>query len=140
MVDLEFHDGPERGDVDGAIAAEEKEDVCLKTGNRVCIVTFTNTDIPFIVNGLETDPIELRPFSYFFTEQKIWRSWCNIGWIPFTRKCLSHPKVRHELGKGGASEKQRSLLEALESDYQKGALECQSLGFNNKVFDCQLPV
>ena len=50
------------------------------------------------------DPIEIRPFGFTFTKERIWKAWCKIGFIPMNRKCLESFKVRQEIGVGGADD------------------------------------
>ena len=51
-------------------------------------------DIPTIVMGTEGDAIVDRPFLHTFTKDRMQKAWDNIGFVPFTRKCLSNKKVR----------------------------------------------
>ena len=55
------------------------------------------------------------------------------------REALNDPKVRRELGEGGASEEEGQRLQMLEDEYKKGAEKLSSLGYNGKVFDIELP-
>ncbi len=46
--------------------------------------------------------MELRPFDYHYTKEEIIESWLAVGFLPMTGKAAEDPKVRHELGEGGA--------------------------------------
>ena len=56
-----------------------------------------NYDIPEIVDGKPGYDIKKRPWTYCFTRAKIFKSWLNIGFVPFTRWALKHKKVHHIL-------------------------------------------
>ncbi len=73
-----------------------------------CVVKLEGNDLAFIVNGRPDDPIELRPFDFTFTKERIWKSWCNIGWIPMIRKCFEHPEVRKESSLAALMKKRRT--------------------------------
>ena len=68
-------------------------------------------DLSTFVNGEVGDPIDMKPFDKFFTKERIVSSWERVGFIPFSRNCLNHKKVRHELGEEG--EAKSSELEGL---------------------------
>ena len=50
-------------------------------------------DIPFITNGMPHDPKSKSPFKSTFTRKNITNSWENVGFVPFTRKCLQSMQV-----------------------------------------------
>jgi len=52
------------------------------------------------------------------TPEKFFKSWMAVGFVPFTRKALSHKKVRHMLGDRGAKQ----------------------IGLNDFVFGVELPL
>ena len=54
------------------------------------------------MNGWPSNPIELRPFDCHFTAKKIIKTWIAVGFFPMTGNAVNDPKVRHELGDGGA--------------------------------------
>ena len=56
-----------------------------------------------------------------------------------TRNTLNDPKVRYEVGDGGAPEEEGKQLVLLEEEYQEGARALQELGYNGDVFDLELP-
>ena len=56
------------------------------------------------------------------------------------RSAVNDPKVRYELGEGGAPEEDGKRLALLEEAYKEGAAGLQSLGFNGiDAFDLELP-
>jgi hypothetical protein len=93
-------------------------------------------DLATIVNGEPIDEIGMRPFDNVFTKEKIMGSWAKIGFIPFTRKCLSNEKVRHELGQHVANVD----LENLQEKYDGLVGKAEAQGFNAGVFDGAIPV
>jgi len=60
-------------------------------------VKLTNADLARIVNGLETDPPEKRPFSWTFAPENIAKTLDKLGYIDsrgwVTRAAINHPKV-----------------------------------------------
>lgn len=109
-----------------------------ETKKKPCVVNLDCEDLSFIVNGHHFDPVELRPFRYTFTKDRIWKSWCNIGWIPMTRKCLEHHKVRHELVPGGADEGARKDMETWKEDYEDIKKKCQDIGLKTDSLNVDL--
>ena len=71
----------------------------------------TNCDLPTIVNGKKTDPIELQPFDLCFRKKNIWKWWNNVGFMPMTREFLNGEKVRQELGEGGSLVEQEKMVD-----------------------------
>ena len=57
-----------------------------------------NYDLSETIDGKPGYGIKKRPWSYCFTPPKIFRSWLNIRFTPFTRQALRNKKVRHMLG------------------------------------------
>ena len=119
---------------------EDEDNFEFQVNNSVCHVSIGNHDLPFIVNGLPTDPIEKRPFDYIFTRSNIWKWWVAVGFIPMNRNACNDEKVRYELGEGGAPPDASNRLELLEADYMKFARELDELGFNGDILDLKLPV
>ena len=74
-------------------------------------VNLNQADIPAIVMGKEGDSIEDRPFLKVFTKDRMKKAWDNIGFVPFTRKCLSNKKVRHKLRESKGSTEATKLEE-----------------------------
>ena len=111
-------------------------------GKRQKIKTakLTNNDIQTIVNGMKGDPIEKRPFNSCATKANIFKSWMNVGFVPFTRNALKHEKVRHELGDGGASEDMTQKLQDMTTEYESLKSKVSDAGLNESVFNVKLPV
>jgi hypothetical protein len=95
-------------------------------------------DLSTVVNGEVGDPIDMKPFDKFFTKERIVSSWERVGFVPFSRNCLNHKKVRHELGEEG--EAKSSELEDLQEDYDHLVSLARRRGFNAGVFDASIPV
>jgi hypothetical protein len=66
-----------------------------------------------VINGYPGDPVELCPFDYCFTKEKIIKSWINVGFMPMTGNTALDPKVRHEFGEGGAPAESTNQIERL---------------------------
>ena len=49
-----------------------------KKEKKLFIITLDGNDLSFIVNGKKDDPIKLCPFGFTFTNERIWKAWCNI--------------------------------------------------------------
>ena len=118
---------PERGD--------QHEDATKEFTKVKCVVGLTNADLSVMINGKEDDEIENKPFDRCFIKSKILDAFYKVGFVPFTRKCLSNPKVRHELDEGTSKSGE---LEKIQENYNKHRKEVEKLGFNN-VFDAKLP-
>ena len=100
-----------------------------------------NLDLGNMVNGYPDDPIDLRPYENTFTRPNILQWWRKAGFLPMTRNALNNPKVRFELGDGGAPEEAGKRLALLEEAYREGAMELQAMGYNGiDAFDLELPV
>jgi hypothetical protein len=65
--------------------------------------------------------LELRPFDFHFTKEGIIRSWIAVGYLPMTGKAMEDPKVKHELGEGGAPPAAAKHLAALNKEYKIAA-------------------
>ena len=109
----------------------------LTHGKSVCNVTIGNPDLPRIVNGFPGDPIQKRPFDFVFTKENIWGWWKKVGFMPMSRNSLNHPKVRWELGEGGAPEEATVRLELLVDDYNERARMLNANGFNGDILDLE---
>ncbi len=94
------------------------EEVYKTRGRSVCNVIFSNLDLGHLVNGWPGDPVKLCPFDFNFTVEKIKKSWLAVGFLPMTGAAAFHPKLRHELGEGGAPEEAAKRLQLLRADYQ----------------------
>ena len=100
----------------------------------------TNSDLPEMINGRLGEPIEERPFDACFTPKGSWGSWMQIGFVPLTRHALSHKKVRHVLGEGGASDEMKSQLADTESEYNELKSQAKADGINSFVFGSKIPI
>ena len=96
-----------------------------------CVVGLTNADFSVMINGKEDDEIENTPFDRCFIKSKILDAFYKVGFVPFTRKCLTNPVVGHELDEGISKSDE---LEKLQEKYFERRKEVEKLGFNN-VFD-----
>ena len=110
-----------------------------KGGQSICNVSFSNFDLANLVNGWPEDPLELRPFDYHFTKKGIIRSWIAVGFLPMTGRATADPKVRHELGEGGAPPAAAKHLAALDKEYKIAAKTLTGMGYNGTMLDCELP-
>ena len=90
-----------------------------------------------IVNERTDDDISKRPFDKCFTEEKILQAWRKVGFVPFTRNCLSSKKVRHKLGQSSAN----VALEDLQDHFDSimSAVEVGGL-LNEGILDVTIPV
>ena len=111
------------GNPDDEIEAEEYEEndeiLSVRVGKSVCNVKIGNSDLPFIVNGLPDNPIEMRPFDRYFYRTRILSYWIARGFLSMTQNAVNNPKVRYELGEGGTLEEASNRLELLVSDYEE---------------------
>ena len=98
-------------------------------------VKLCNLDLGHVINGFPGDPAELRPFDFCFTKEKIIKTWINVGFMPHTGNAALDPKVRHELGEGGAPQEAQVRLEHLVEDYATSRNKLMELGFNGEVLD-----
>ncbi len=101
-------------------------------------MSFSNFDLVNLVNGWPDDPVELRPFDYHFTKEGIVRLWIAVGFLPMTGKATQDPKVRHELGEGGAPPAAAKRLAALDKEYKIVYKILKAMGFNGAMLDCEL--
>ena len=62
-----------------------------------------------------------------------------MGFLPMTRNAVNDPKVRYEVGDGGAPKEEGEQLLLLEKTYQEGTRILQGLGYNGCAFDQELP-
>ena len=100
------------------------------------ILTLGFEDLATIVNGHADDDISRRPVDKNFTKEKIIQAWEKVGFVPFTRNCLSSKKVRHELGETTAN----VALEDLQVQYDALVSAAERQGLNEGVFDAAIPV
>lgn len=95
-------------------------------------------DLATVVDGVDGDALDMKPFSKFFTKERIVASWEKVGFVPFTRNCVFHKKVRHELGQQGFA--RANALEDLQKRYDDLVAVAESHGLNAGVFDATIPV
>ena len=67
------------------------------------------------------------------------QTWVDVGFLPMPGLAALNPKVRHELGEGGAPPEAGERLKLLVDDYTRQALELTSLGFNGDLLDLEPP-
>ena len=68
-----------------------------KKRHMVKPVSLNPSDLSLMINGEEGDDVKDKHFMKTFNLDNIKKSWGNIGFVPFTRKCLENKKVRHEV-------------------------------------------
>ena len=100
------------GDKESDEYYDDEEDGKQK-GRSICSVSFSNLDLANLVNGWPGNPVELRPFDCHFTLERIIYTWIVVGFLPMMGNAVNDPKVRHELGDGGAPSEAAIWLEAL---------------------------
>jgi hypothetical protein len=108
-----------------------------KHSRSACNVSLGNRDLSNIVNGFPGDDVSKRPFDYTFTKANIINSWIAVGFLPMTANAVNDPKVRYELGEGGAPEAEQKRIAELVEDYQQSRGELAELGFNAVILDPQ---
>jgi hypothetical protein len=108
-----------------------------KHSRSACNVSLGNRDLSNIVNGFPGDDVSKRPFDYTFTKANIINSWIAVGFLPMTANAVNDPKVRYELGEGGAPEAEQKRITDLVEDYQQSRSELAELGFNADILDLQ---
>jgi hypothetical protein len=94
------------------------------------------SNLPTIVNGRADDNKSDRPFDAHFTKEKILWSWKEVGFVPFTRSCLSNNRVRKELG----HHNEDAVLENLQFRYDVLVDSIEGNGLNPGVFDAAIPM
>ncbi len=114
------------------------DDDSMRKGWSICNVSFSNLDLANLVNGWPDDPVELRPFDYHFTTQRIITTWIAVGFLPMTGNAVNDPKVRHVLGDGGAPPEAAIRMTALHKEYRKTVRVLSGMGFNGGMLDVKL--
>ena len=117
----------------------DDEDDGKRKERSICNVSFSNFDLGNMVNCWPDDPVELRPFDCHFTPDRIIKTWIAVGFLPMTGNAVNDPKVRHELGDGGAPKEAAIRMQALSAEYRKTARALTGMGFNGGVMDVRLP-
>ena len=100
-------------------------------------VGLDQVDVAAITNGIPGEDDSLSPFKTCFTKPHILKSWSNIGFIPFTRKCLENKQVRREINE---TNPQDSKLEELQLEYEEHKDGLKAAGLNEDAFDIELQV
>ena len=90
---------------------DEHEDVALHLRKIKCVIGLDNNDLSTMINGYPNDAIEKKPFDRAFTKERIKDAFYNVCYIPFTRRCLSNSKVRHEINENTGVSKKLSELQ-----------------------------
>ena len=75
-----------------------------KHSRSACNVSLGNRDLSNIGNGFSGDDVSKKSFNYTFTKADIINSWTAVGFLPMAANAVNDPKVRYELGEGGAPE------------------------------------
>jgi hypothetical protein len=117
-------------------AAARNDNARIAAAAAGSILTLGFEDLPVIVNGHADDDVSTQPFNKCFTKEKIVQAWQKIGFVPFTRNCLSDKKVRHELGQTTAND----ALEDLQVQFDSIVSVAETSGLNEGVFDVSIPV
>ena len=109
-----------------------------KKGRRsACNVSIGNRDLANIVNGFPGDELVNKPFDYTFTRQNIINSWIAVGFLPMTANAVNDPKVRFELGEGGAPEAEQKRISDLYTDYCTTRDDLGNMEFNAELLDLE---
>jgi hypothetical protein len=125
------------GKADSDDELEDVDGYQFDIGQSVYSVNIGNRDLGHIVNGFPGDPLEKRPFDKCFMTVKIVNTWIVVGFLPMTGNAALDPKVRYELGEGGAPEEAQKRMKLLVDDYEKCGKELDRLGFNGGVMDLE---
>ncbi len=64
-----------------------------KKRKSICNVSLSAHDLAHVVNGYPGDPVELCPFDFCFTKEKIIKTWINVGFLLMTGNAALDPKV-----------------------------------------------
>ena len=89
----------------------------------------TNDDLPEIVS---------EAFYCCFTKEKIMNCFSRVGYVPFTRKALQNPNIRHELHEDNQNEKSLEM-EQIVSDYNATKEELKRMGFRvDGIFEAEI--
>ena len=125
------------GKADSDDELEDVDGYQFDIGRSVCSVNIGNRDLGHIVNGFPGDLLEKRPFDKCFMTVKIVNTWIVVGFLPMTGNAALDPKVRYELGEGGAPEEAQKRMKLLVDDYEECGKELDRLGFNGGVMDLE---
>jgi hypothetical protein len=106
------------------------------TGRAEGALSLGFNDLATVVNGRENEDVSLKPFEKCFTRESILGSWRKVGFVPFTRMCLTNKKVCHELGQQQAN----VALEELKEKYDALLARSKDNGLNAGVFSATIHV
>jgi hypothetical protein len=107
------------------LKGKRKRDLLRKrvmVNHKAVTVSMGFEDLSTVVNGKQGDLLENRPFDRNFTKAKICASWVKVGFVPFTRNCVKHKKVRHERGQ----RKKDVSLEKVHNEYEFPGRGCNA--------------
>ena len=129
-------------DEDSAEESSESDDDGIQAGKQkrtrtACNVSIGNRDLANIVNGYPGNPIARRPFDYTFTRRNIINSWIAVSFLPMTANAVNDPKVRFELGEGGAPEAEQKRISDLYTDYCTTRDDLGNMEFNAELLDLE---
>jgi hypothetical protein len=114
------------------------ETPCKKKGRRsACKISIGNRDLANIVNGFPGNKWEKKPFNYTFIQENIINSWIVVSFLPMTANAANNPKVRFELGEGGATEAEQKKMSGLYTDYCTKRDDLRKMEFNAELLDLE---
>ena len=104
---------------------ENKKDPMVKVKIDFC-------DLGRVINGVDGDPVEKRPFMHAFAPSKIVNSVANLGLNPVDlRKALAHKRVRDDSMDGARA----TEVTAVHAAHVQSRQELANLGFNSDALD-----
>jgi hypothetical protein len=129
-------------DEDSAEESSKSDDDGIQAGKQkrtrtACNVSIGNRDLASIVNGYPGNPIARQPLDYTFTRRNIINSWIAVNFLPMTANVVNDPKVRFELGEGGAPEAEQKRIIDLYDDYKATRQRLDHLEFNVELFNIE---
>ena len=72
---------------------KDNKDFNFNVGSSTYNAGIGNLDLGHIVNGFVGDPIETRPFEYFFQKHKLLNQWTKMGFLPMTCNAVNDLKI-----------------------------------------------
>ena len=117
---------------------EQQENRRLNNGLVAAPLGIGFEELSIVVDGVNGDSIDMKPFTKFFTGDRIVKSWEKVGFVPFTRSCTLNKKVRHELGQQRGA--RATVLEDIQMNYNTLMTDAHNGGLNAGVFDATIPV
>ena len=94
-----------------------EQDYTISYKNSVMNVGLDNLDLERMVNGYDREPLKLKHSNSNLRCPVIIGWWRKAGFLPMARNSLLNPKVRYELGDGGAPEEEGKRLKFLKEAY-----------------------